>query len=232
MRTLLALTLLVTACHSDSGIDSDKPEPKEGAFEIAEAVKTTRDEARISVDRTAVPLDEMGLERWLAGLPMRGMARVMVDVAAPRRGDRTLFSRARGSFAFECKDCQIGDDGAQLQIAGQKLDVGHLDIESLAVAGTVADGHAKLTSWRLASPDVKLDVALDIALADDLAASKIDGCIRFAPAEGLDRRRPRTWAVLQTTGAHVDGAGMYSIRITGTLGAPKRLAQACEGRAS
>ncbi|NVB77371.1 MAG: type II secretion system protein GspN [Kofleriaceae bacterium] len=227
MRTLLALTLILTAC------DSHTTEPKkgEGAFEIGDVVKTTSDEARISVERSAVPLEEMAFDRWLAGLPMRGMAHMTIDLSAPRHADRTLFSRARGTLAFECTDCQIGDDSAQLEIAGQKLDVGHLDIKSLALRGTVDGGHAKLTTWELASPDVKLDISMDIALADDLAASKIEGCIRFAPASGLDKRRPKTWAVLQTTGANVDHSGMYSIRITGTLGTPKRLAQACDARA-
>lgn len=229
MRTLLALTLTLAACNSNTS-ETKEAEPKEGAFEIQDVVKTTSDEARISVERTAVPLDEMAIERWFAGLPMRGMAQVSIDLAAPRQADRTLFSRARGTFAFSCKDCQIGDDSAQLEIAGQKLDVGHLDIGWLSLRGTVENGHVKLTTWELASPDVKLDVAFDIALADDLAASKIDGCIRFAPAEGLDKRRPKTWAVLQTTGANADRSGMFSIRITGTLGAPKRLAQACDGK--
>src|SRR5262249_49158599 len=147
--------------------------------------------------------------RWLAGLPMRGLAQVKIDLAAPVKNHRTLFSQAHGAFTFACdEDCRLGDDTAQLEVLGQKLDVGHIDINALALRGTVVNGHARLTQWELASPDIKLTLDFDIALADDLLASKVEGCIRFAPVAGLDKRRPKTWTLLQTTGANVDLSGM------------------------
>lgn len=225
MRTFVTLALLA-ACSRTAD------PPKKGAFEPADVVSTTSDEARIAVERSAVPLEQMAMGRWLAGLPMRGLANIKIDLAAPIRDGRTLFSRAHGGFALTCdKDCRVGDDVAQLVLRGHSVDVGHVDLDSFALRGTVEHGHAKLTQWRLVSPDVKLAVDLDIVLADDLAASTVEGCIRFAPIEGLDKRRPKTWAVIQTTGASLDQAGMFSIRITGTLGAPKRLAQPCEAAA-
>ena len=227
MRTLPALVLLATSSLAACGRTA---EPHQGAFAPEDAVTTTADETRIAIDRRAVPLDAMPLGRWLAGVPMGGMADVKIDLAAPVKDHRTLFSRAHGTFAFTCANkCRLGDDRAQLHVRGQTLDVGHIDINSLALRGSVDNGHAKLTQWKLVSPDVKLGVDLDIALADDLAASKIEGCIRFAPTAGLDTRRPPTWALLQTTGANPDRTGTFSIRITGTLGAPKRLAQECGG---
>jgi hypothetical protein len=225
MRTLLAITLLA-ACGRTA-----EP-PREGAFDVADVVTTTSDEVRIAIDRRAVPLDQMPVAHWLAGLPMRGLANVKIALAAPTDGDRTMFSRAHGSFAFTCdKDCRLGDDVAQLALGAMKLDVGHVDIASFALRGKVANGHAKLTEWTLVSPDVQLHVDVDIALADDLAASELEGCIRFAAVAGLDKRRPKTWAVVQTTGARLDDTGMFSIRLAGTLGAPKRLAQSCGAEA-
>src|SRR5437763_4756676 len=139
MRRLLAVAIaLLPACGRTA-------EPQEGAFEPEDIVKTTLDEARISVDRRAVPLEELPIGRWLAGLPMRGMAQVRIDLAAPVKNHLTMFSQAHGTFAFACgKDCRLGDDTAQLEIRGQRLDVGHVDIESLALRGTVKKGHAKL----------------------------------------------------------------------------------------
>ncbi|HTL39055.1 MAG TPA: type II secretion system protein GspN [Kofleriaceae bacterium] len=219
---VLAITLLA-ACGRTA-------EPQQGAFEPDDAVQTTSSEVRIAVDRRAVPLEDMLMSRWLAGVPMRGMANVKIDLAAPVKNDRTLYSRAHGTFSLACdKDCQLGDDAARLEVFGQKLDVGHVDIDSLAIRGTVANGHAKLEQWHLVSPDVKIAVDADITLADDFASSQVEGCIRFAPVAGLDKRRPTTWTLLQTTGANADQSGAFSIRITGTLGAPKRLAQECGG---
>jgi len=215
MRSFLAITL-VAACST--------------TFKRDDIVNTTSDEARISIDRRALPLQRMPIGRWLAGLPMRGMADIKIDLAAPVKNDRTLFSQAHGTFAFACgKDCRLGDDAAQLEIRGQKIDVGHIDIEKLAFRGTVENGHATMRQWKLVSPDMRLTLDFDIALADDLEASTIEGCVRFAPMPGLDKRRPKTWRLLQTTGANPDRSGTFSIRITGTLGAPKRLAQECAG---
>lgn len=226
MRKLLAVTLLAFPLLASCG---RRTEPHQGAFAPEDVVKVTRDEARISVERSGVPLEDMALGRWLAGVPMQGLAKLKIDLAAPVKDNRTLFSRAHGTFAVACgHGCRLGNDVAQLDIRGQKLDVGHIDIDSLALRGSVENGHAKVTQWQLVSPDVELGVDLDIALADDLAASKVEGCIRFAPVAGLDTRRPKTWALLETTGANLDHAGMFSIRITGTLGAPKRLAQECD----
>jgi len=227
MRKLSVLMLLAIPLVAACGRGA---EPHQGAFAPDDVVTVTRDEARISVERSAVPLEDMALARWFAGVPMQGLAQLKIDLAAPVKDHRTLFSRAHGTFAVACgHGCRLGNDVAQLDIRGQKLDVGHIDIDSLAVRGSVENGHAKVTQWQLVSPDVKLGVDLDIALADDLAASKVEGCIRFAPVTGLDARRPKTWTLLETTGANRDRTGMFSIRITGTLGAPKRLAQACGG---
>jgi hypothetical protein len=241
MRTLLAVSL-VAACSRSAEPPPPAPAPKptpvpkptppptraRGAFDPDRVVTTTTDETRIAVNREAVPLEEMPMGRWLAGLPMRGLANVKIDLAAPVQRDRTLFSQAHGTFAFTCDhDCRIGDDIAPLELARSPVDVGHVDIDKLALHGTVENGHAKLTQLDLVSPDMKLAVDLDIALADDLAASTIEGCIRFAPAADLAKRRPKTWSILQLTGASLDQTGMFSIRITGTLGAPKRLAEEC-----
>src|ERR1043165_7974175 len=76
---VLAITLLA-ACGRT-------PEPQQGAFEPDDAVQTTSSEARIAVDRRAVPLEKMLMGRWLAGVPMRGMANVKIDLAAPVKND-------------------------------------------------------------------------------------------------------------------------------------------------
>jgi hypothetical protein len=226
MRMLLAFTLLAACGHT-----VEQESHRKGAFDVADIVAASSEEVRIAVDREGVPLEKMPMERWLAGLPMRGLANVKIDLAAPMVADRTMFSRAHGSFTFTCDhDCKLGDDTARLALGPTQLDVGHLDLASFAVRGEVANGHATLTEWKVVSPDVKVTVDVDVELADDLLASTVEGCIRFAPVAGLEKRRPKTWAVVQTTGARPDETGMFSIRITGTLGAPKRLAQACDRR--
>jgi type II secretion system protein N len=225
--TVLTVLAVLAACGS-----SEPREPREGAFDPAEVAQTTGSEARFSIDRTAVPLDEMHMGRWLAGIPMSGMARVNIDLSAPVNGGRTRFSKAHGSIAMSCTTCRLGDDIATLDFGPDSFvtgwQVGHVDLESLAIHAVVKDGHATLTQFVLSSPDLKLLISADITLADDLDASKIEGCVRLLPTESLKYDRPKTYAAVSATGASLDHGGMYSIRVTGTLGAPRRLAQECD----
>lgn len=223
MRTLLAVTF-VAACGSSA-------EPQTGAFDPDDAVKATDAEARISVHRREVPLAEMSMGRWLLGIPMRGMAEVDIELTAPIEKGDILHSRSRGTITMGCATgCTLGDDTAKIAIEpDMQLPFGHLDFEKLELAMVVEDGHAKVTSWTLASPDVRVTLDLDIALADDFSQSTIDGCVRFAPTKSLLERDPKTHAVLSTTGANRVG-DTFSIKVAGTVGATKRLAQSCGGQ--
>jgi hypothetical protein len=217
MRTLVVLA--VAACNSSNT----------GAFNVDNVVETTRGEARIEVRRHDVPLRDMPMGRWLAGLPMDGMADVDIALVAPIVGGTTRFSKATGTFAFECREtCTLGDDKTRLSIMMfEGLEFGHLTFDAIEIRGAVADGHAKVTAWKIASPDLALTAAVDVTLDDNLASSKIDGCVRFAPTADLEKRAPKMHAMLSMTGASRDDDGMFSIKLEGTLGEIKRLARPC-----
>jgi hypothetical protein len=173
----------------------------------------------------------MSMGRWLLGIPMRGMAEVDIEVAAPIENGVTKYSKAHGTIAMGCATgCVLGDDKAKLDLGpDMQVELGHLDFDKLALKMTVDNGHAKVTKWTLESGDLKLALDLDITLADNFSESKIDGCVRFAPTEGLMKRQPKTHALISTTGANMVG-DMFAIRLGGTIGGTKRLAQACDVR--
>jgi type II secretion system protein N len=226
MRAVLALAFAFTACSQRS-----TPEEVEtGVFDPAETVRRTDDAVRVEVHRRDVPLAEMPIiAQSLLGLPMSGMGNVAIDLAAPRTDGRVRFRQASGTIALSCPaGCRLGDDRAKLEFGGLgAVDFGHLAFDSLDLRATVQDGRAELTTWELVSKDIELHARMRIGLDDDLASSTLDGCLWFKETPALVKTQPRTAALIQTTGASLNRDGFYSIRITGTLGASKRLAQEC-----
>jgi hypothetical protein len=83
----------------------------------------------------------------------------------------------------------------------------------------------------MVSADFEMHAQLRMDFGDTLEASAIDGCLWFKPTEALQKREPKTYAVIMTTGANVDGDGFFSIKLAGSVGGIKRLAQGCRPKA-
>ena len=76
----------------------------------------------------------------------------------------------------------------------------------------------KVTRWQLESKEVMLDLKLDIDLADELADSTLDGCLRFKANPSLAQRDPKTAMIISTTGASPGPGGVYSIKMVTSPG--------------
>ena len=166
-------------------------------------------------------LDELPVEEWTAGLPVRGDGTLVV--ALPRPGD---WSRAAGIVAFSCDGCTLGDDRtkATLPYFG-RVDFGHLTFTTAQAHVTFRDGRVRFVA-QLRSPDVTFDADVDGVLAARAEHTELAGCIRFAVHDTLLERDPRTHALLSVTGApRVDGH--YYIRVRGTVGAMRLLGEVC-----
>lgn len=181
---------------------------------------------------TQVPVAQIREIADLLGLPVSGTADVDVAIDVPNASPEQMTGHAR----VTCTACRIGDDHAKLMLfkgsrsaalAGDGLDVGHLDIDRLEVTADVANGGASLTHWRLVSPDVDLEISAHVRLASPLGASQVDGCIRFKPSPLLEKRDPKTFAVLSVTGAPLGDDGYYSIALEGRADAIRRLGKVC-----
>ncbi|MBA3462504.1 MAG: type II secretion system protein GspN [Deltaproteobacteria bacterium] len=226
MRAVLALALAITGCSQRSTSE----EVETGPFDPADTVRRSDDAVRVEVHRREVPLAEMPIiAQSLWGLPMTGMGSGSIDLAAPRTDGRVRYSQASGTIALACPaGCTLGDGRTQLAFGGLgAVDFGHLAFDSVDIRASVQDGRAEITTWLLASKDIELHARMRIVLDDDLASSTLDGCLWFKESPALVKVQPRTAALIQTTGASINRDGFYSIKITGTLGASKRLAQEC-----
>jgi len=219
MRTLLLVSLLA-GCSSRA----TEPVVETGAFRFEDVVSTNDDDATVvRVHRREVPLEQLPLAPFLLGLPMSGNANIDIDLVIPSP------RLATGTFAITCpKGCTLGDGVAKLMAPRTEgLPFGRLVFAELAISGVVTDGRVELTRWHAVSEDVFLDLKLTIALADNFDDSTLDGCVTFKPGPTLHRREPKTAAVISTTGANIDAAGMFNIAIGGTAGTKKMLAKQC-----
>jgi len=215
-----------------AGCNTAPPRAEKGAFRIEDVVQTTDDEIRVQVNHREVPLQEMPVAEVLAGLPMAGLADVAIDLTVPGEGGKHDYRRAVGSIAVGCPaGCTLGDDEARIRSPGPMgaggIRFGHVAFDKVDIRAEVQQGHLKVTRWQVASKDLTLDLKLEIHFAAELAASTLDGCLRFKPSSALEQRDPRTAAAIALTGAPRGPDGTYSIKIEGRVGQRRLLGQAC-----
>jgi hypothetical protein len=170
-------------------------------------------------------LASLPIEEWTLGLPVHGDGRLVV-VLFPRH--ITDWSRATGFVDFKCDRCTLGDDKAKMHVEGfGDAEFGHITFDSVRARADFADGRVHLVvRWR--SPDMTLDADVKGTLAPAPEDIALDGCVVFAPTDALLRRDPKTHAVVSLTGAPLREDGRYTIRIEGTLGKMRKLAQLCD----
>lgn len=218
------LILSLAACSSQKA-----PEVESGPFDPATAIIRDDDATRIRVHRKDVPLEQMPIiAETLGGLPMSGMANAAVEIAVPREGDKLRYSKTNGTLAVSCPEgCALGNSRATLAVGGMTVDFGTVALGKVDIRARAKNGVFEVTTFDMASADVELHAHVKIDLADDVGTSPITGCVWFKETPALVERDPKTAAVLQTTGAARNQDGFFSIKISGTLGAVRRLAQDC-----
>ncbi len=171
------------------------------------------------------------------GLPITGTGDVSIDLKIPKVGNTPDYTKATGTISIACTKCQIGDDKARLKLptknarnsafAGEGIAFGHVAIDRLEMTMTAAVGKLELTSWKFASPDVDLQLSLTVDLSKSLQDSGLDGCVRFKLADTLEKRDPKTHAMLSLTGAHLGADGFFNIVVKGAIKRPHQLAREC-----
>jgi hypothetical protein len=170
-------------------------------------------------------LRDLPITEWTLGLPVTGDGWAVVALY-PR--EVTDWTRATGFVELRCDGCTLGDDKAKMHLdAYGDIEFGHITFDSVRARADFADGRMHLVvHWR--SRDMTLDADVKGTLAPAAEDVVLDGCVVFAPTDALLRRSPQTHAMVTTTGAPLREDGRYTIRIDGTLGKMRRLAQLCD----
>ncbi len=228
MRPVIAVPLAIALLGCSQR--STPEEVETGAFNPDDVVHRTDDMVKVEVHRKDVPLTDMPIvAETLGGLPMTGLADVAIDLTVPKAGGVTKYQEIHGTIAASCPaGCSLGNRKAQLVMPGLgSIDFGNVDLGAVDIRAVIKDGHLTMNQFDVVSGDFEMHARLRVDFAAALEASTIDGCIWFRPKDALMKREPKTYAALSTTGASVDSAGFYSIKVAGTVGQVKRLAQDC-----
>ena len=167
-------------------------------------------------------LDDLPVTEWTAGLPVSGDGRLVVWLAGHD------WSNTVGFVRFRCGDCTLGDARTrmELEMYGHPVDFGRLALGDVEADLDFADGHVTMTTrWR--SPDFELDAYVRGTLARRAEDILLDGCITFRPTDALLAHDPRMHTLVSVTGAPLRSDGGYAIKLDGTLGNMRRLAEVC-----
>ncbi len=224
-----ALVVVLVGCGSSSALDiPDDHQLHDLSTDDAEA-------RHMRYGGKQVSLADLPMVAAKLGLPVTGTADISIDLSTPKAAQMD-YTKTTGSISIGCTKCQIGDDVTRLHVAGKPANAfaaegiafGHLAVDSLEAKLTAANGKLELTSWKLASPDLALEVSLSITFDRVLMKSEVDGCIRFKATDALQKRDPKMYALLVLTGAASGADGFQHIKLRGQLSHVKRLSAECK----
>jgi type II secretion system protein N len=181
--------------------------------------------------------------RALLGLPVTGT--IDFDVALTVPADHPAHGRpyanwpkADGAFEIACPSgCTFGDgktklkplvkNSSQQAMVGEGIDFGQVNIDSLLAKAEIKAGKFEVTKFDAKSKDGELHVDYAMTLDKEFGNSVVAGCLRFKGSPALEKREPKTFAALQTTGAELRSDGLFHIRLTDRFSMMKRLNQEC-----
>lgn len=205
----------------------------------------------IALSKTRTVVDISGVDvpagnlpmKEIIGLPMSGKLELDFSLDLPiekLKSGKTGpdWTTAKGDVTFECPSgCTFGDGKTKLKpklsnarnamFAGEGIEFGKINVDTMLAHVTIKDGNMELDKFETKSQDGELHVDFALALAQDFGESDVTGCLRFKGSDTLQKREPKTYAALTTTGASIGPDNLFHIKLDGKFKTMKRLAQFC-----
>ena len=190
--------------------------------------------------------------RALLGLPMTGKIEfsVALDLPndTPKGGGKPApnWAHASGKIDLSCPSgCTFGDGKTKLRpllknssnqvMVGEGIDFGQVNIDSLVAKVEITPatsekgtGKLELKQFDAKSKDGELHIEYAMALEKDFQESQVTGCLRFKGSDALQKREPKTYAAITTTGAEIHASdGLFHIKLTDRFRDMKKLNMEC-----
>jgi type II secretion system protein N len=174
------------------------------------SVKTRADE----IDLAEIPWVKNAIN-----LPLAGKLDLKMDLELPKQRP----SEAKGTLAWTCTACAVGDGKAKLTVAANPLLAEGLGLPKIRLgdfSGKVAidKGVGRLQNIQLKSQDLEVSVEGEIHLAQPIALSHVDLYVRFKLSDSLLRSSEKLRTIMDFTaqmGKRPDG--FIGFRATGTF---------------
>ena len=196
----------------------------------------------VNISGIDVPAGNLPMKE-IIGLPMSGKLELEFSLDLPidkLKNGRTGpdWTAAKGDITFECPSgCTFGDGKTKLKpklnnarnqaFAGEGIEFGKINVDTMLAHVKIADGQLELDKFDTKSQDGELHVDFALTLAQDFGESDVTGCLRFKGSDALQKREPKTYAALTTTGASIGPDNLFHIKLDGKFKTMKRLAQFC-----
>lgn len=205
----------------------------------------------IAIGKTRTQVDLEGIDlpagnmpmKEIIGLPMSGKLELEFKLDLPiekLKNGKTGpdWTKASGEVAFECPSgCTFGDGKTKLKpklnnarnqaFAGEGIEFGKINVDQMIAHVKIGDGQLELDKFEAKSGDGELHVDFALTLNQEFGDSDVAGCLRFKGSDGLQKREPKTYAALTTTGASIGPDNLFHIKLDGKFKTMKRLAQFC-----
>jgi type II secretion system protein N len=236
-----ATTLYIDRAELDVGLLSSLRGGYSGEFDLqvgsgrlrGRGTYSSRDGLSVHLAGDDLPAASVPL-RGLVGLPMTGKLHVALDAAIPSttsRTGKTALDLRKGEASAELAcpaGCTVGDGTSRLKLttsnAGQQkfldqgggIEFGKINLDSFVARAELSGGKLELTRFETRSGDGELRVAASLSLDEDLASSKLTGCLRFHGSDALRNREPKTDAAISTIGP-LGPDGLFHVKLDGAL---------------
>jgi type II secretion system protein N len=187
--------------------------------EIDADIKIGKEDASVEGNVSEIDLAEIPWVKSTINLPMSGKFGLKLDLAVPKQ----RLSESKGSLAWECSGCAIGDGKAKLVVAGNPMLAEGLGLPKIRLGdftGKVAidKGVGRLQNVLFKSPDLEASVEGEIHLAQPVANSRVDLYVRFKLSDSLLRSSEKLRTIMDFTaqmGKRPDG--FIGFRMSGTF---------------
>jgi type II secretion system protein N len=205
----------------------------------------------ISIGKSGTVVDISGVDlpagnmpmKEVIGLPMSGKLELEFKLDLPiekLKNGKTGpdWTKATGEVEFECPSgCTFGDGKTKLKpklnnarnqaFAGEGIEFGKINVDTMLAHVKIGDGQLELDKFEAKSTDGELHVDFALTLDQEFGDSDVVGCLRFKGSDSLQKREPKTYAALTTTGASIGPDNLFHIKLDGKFKTMKRLAQFC-----
>jgi type II secretion system protein N len=196
-----------------------------------------------------LPSADLPMRVLLGGLPMSGKLELDASLDLPKEKNKTGravqdWSKAEGSIELACPSgCTIGDGKAKLKpllknerqqmMVQSGIDFGKLTLDALDTKVELTagqgdkNGKLEVTKFDAKSQDGEIHVDFMMAMQAEPMESLVTGCLRFKGSDSLEKREPKTFYAITTSGAERRADGLFHIKLTDKLKDMKRLNLEC-----
>jgi type II secretion system protein N len=161
---------------------------------------TSKTDGSLRVTAKELDLGDVPWVKNAINLPLTGKFSLNLELDLPKQ----RLAEAKGSMAWSCAGCALGDGKAKLTIASNPMLAEGLGLPKIRLGDFVGaivfdKGTGHLQNVQFKSPDLEATIEGEIHLAQPMAATRVDIYIRFKLSDTLLRNSEKLRTIMDLT---------------------------------